>query len=126
MDHPTSAEAEEHMQIRERWLAAVCYLGPGWLAPLILKGHGSFLRWHVQQGFALFFTEVVAVALLIILDSTLGRIPLLGVLVILLLQLGAFVAALVISVMGFVKALAGEAFRIPVLDEYAEKVPIHL
>lgn len=123
---PGSAQGEAPSEIRQRWLAAVCYLGPGWLAPILLKGEGAFLRWHAQQGFALFFTEVVAVALLIILDSTLGRIPFLGILVILLLQLGAFVAALVISVMGFVKALAGEEFRIPVLDEYAEKVPIHL
>lgn len=126
MDHPTSLEGQEPMEIRQRWLAAVCYLGPGWLAPVLLKGQGAFLRWHVQQGFALFFAEVVAVALLIILDSTLGRIPLLGVLIILLLQLGAFVAALVISVLGFVKALAGEPFRIPILDEYAERVPIQM
>ena len=43
---------------------------------------------------------------------------------IVLLQLAAFVAALILSVLGFVKSLAGEEFRIPVLDEYAQKVPL--
>ena len=53
-----------------------------------------------------------------------GRIPILGFLVIILLQLAAFVCFLVVSILGFVKGLAGERFHLPVLDEYAEKVPL--
>jgi uncharacterized membrane protein len=122
-----SSAGEAHtLEARDRWLAAVCYLGPGWLAPILMRGSGEFLRWHVRQGFALFFAEAIGVALLIILESTLGRIPVLGVLVILILQLALFVACLILSVLGFVKALAGEHFRIPILDEYAERVPIDL
>ena len=35
---------------------------------------------------------------------------------------GVFI--LVLSILGFVKALAGESFRIPVLEDYAEKIPV--
>lgn len=125
MDELTEEKSHE-LDVRERWLGAVCYLGPGWLAPIVMRGQGAFLRWHVQQGFVLFFAEVIGVTLLVILDGTLGRIPILGMLILVLLQLVFFVSALILSVLGFVKALAGEEFHIPVLDEYAARIPIDL
>jgi uncharacterized membrane protein len=111
--------------VRERWLAAVAYLGPGCLIALFARAKTPYLVWHAQQGFVLFFLEAVVLALLIILDHTIGRIPILGFLVIILLELVCFVVFLVLSILGFVKGLAGEWFRLPVLDEYAEKIPIH-
>jgi uncharacterized membrane protein len=122
----TVRATDEH-PVRERWMSAICYLGPGWIFPVFRREGGAFLGWHIRQGFALFFLEAIVVALLIIIDETLAKMPLLGWLFLVLsvlLQLGAFVGALVLSVLGFVKALAGEDFRIPVLDEYAEKVPL--
>jgi uncharacterized membrane protein len=113
------------LSVRERWLAAVAYLGPGCLVTMFTRHRTPYLKWHAQQGFALFFLEAAVVALLIILDNTIGRIPILGLVVIILTQLAAFVIFLVLSILGFVKALAGESFRIPVLDDYAEKVPLH-
>jgi len=111
--------------VRERWLSAVAYLGPGCLVAMFSRGKTPFVVWHAQQGFALFFVEAVVLALLIILDNTIGRIPILGFLVIMLLELVSFVVFLVMAILGFVKALAGEWLRMPVLDEYAEKIPIH-
>lgn len=114
-----------HLTVRERWLAAVAYLGPGCLVTMFARQRTPYLTWHAQQGFALFFLEAAVLILLIILDNTIGRIPILGLVITILIQLAAFVVFLVLSILGFVKALAGETFRIPVLDDYAEKVPLH-
>ncbi|HEX9639935.1 MAG TPA: hypothetical protein VGB13_01330 [Candidatus Krumholzibacteria bacterium] len=126
-DGPETKRPGDEPAARERWLSAICYVGPGWIFPVFRREGGAFLGWHVRQGFALFFLEAIVVALLIIIDETLAKMPLLGWLFLVLsvlLQLGAFVGALTLSVLGFVKALAGEEFRIPVLDEYAEKIPL--
>ena len=71
----------------------------------------------------LFFVEMVAIALIVILEGTVGRIRFLGFVIVLLAQLVVFVSALVLSVLGFVKALAGERFGFPILEEYAARVP---
>ncbi|NNM32237.1 MAG: DUF4870 domain-containing protein [Gemmatimonadetes bacterium] len=123
-DTPRDQESSSS-HVKQRWLAAAAYLGPGFLLGLLSKHRSEHLNWHIRQGFTLFFVEAVGIALIIILDHTIGRIPLLGFLVMLLLQLVAFVVFLVLSILGFVKALAGEHFQIPVLDEYALRVPLH-
>jgi len=110
---------------RHRWLGALAYVGPGFLLGLLSKHRSERLSWHVRQGFALFFVEMVVVAILVILDQTIGRIPVLGFLVQILVQLVAFVLFLVLSIVGFVKALAGEEVHFPGLEEFAERVPLH-
>ena len=84
-----------------------------------------FLARHCRQGFALLFAEVVGACFIWIIDATLGRIPVLGFLVVILLSLAFFLAGLVVSVLGFTKAMFGENWRIPYLEELAAKVPIH-
>lgn len=124
---PISAGESHTISVRERWLAAICYAGPLWCIPAIRHEKGHFVGWHMRQGFALFFAEIVVFTLLWIIDNTLARIPVLGWLffiVSILLQLAAFVAALILSVLGFVKSLAAEPFHIPVLEDYAQKVPL--
>lgn len=115
----TSQESARH-----RWLGAVAYVGPGFLFGLFAKERTELLGWHVRQGFALFFVEMVVLAIVIILDQTIGRIPILGFLVQIVVQLVAFVGFLVLSIIGFVKGLAGEAIHFPGLEELAERVPL--
>ena len=110
--------------VRDRWLAAIGYLGPFCLLPMLTPGKSAFLRWHAQQAFVLFFIEAVVLTLILIVDSTVGRIPVLGFLISILLQLAAFVVFLILSILGFVKGLAGEDFRLPVLEDYADRVPV--
>lgn len=123
-DGPGPVAAAGAPDARERWLAALAYAGP-----LVLwvfwrdTGH-PFLRWHLRQGFALFFVEVVLLALVLLLDHTVGQIPILGWLLMLLVRLAGFLAVLTASVVGFVKALAGEDLRLPWLAEQAERVPL--
>ena len=114
----------EHQSSRDRWLAAVCYLGPLSLIGVAKPEKSDFLKWHSQQSFALFLAEAATLCLLLIISNTVGRIPLLGFLLVVLLELVVFVAFLVLSLLGFVKGLAGEDYRIPVLEEYAEKIPV--
>ncbi|MFO7652433.1 MAG: hypothetical protein R6X25_01280 [Candidatus Krumholzibacteriia bacterium] len=109
---------------RDRWLAALCYAGFLVLIPIFFSDKSRFLARHCRQGFALFFAEVVAWILLATIESTIGRIPILGFLISILLVLAVTVVFLAISVLGFVKALAGEDWRVPFLDELADRVPI--
>ncbi len=109
---------------RQRWLAAVAYVGPLVLYSMTRRGRSSFLARHCQQAFALLLAEAAIVAFLLIVSNTLGRIPILGFLLEILLELVAFVGLLVVSLVGFVRALAGEEFRLPILDDYADRIPI--
>lgn len=110
---------------RDRWFACLCYLSAAVLLPIVLaRPKSAFLARHCRQGFALFFAEVVALVALGVLDATVGVIPVLGFLVSLLLHLAVVLTALALSVLGFVKALAGEEWSIPYLDEIAAKVPV--
>ena len=111
-------------ETKQRWLAAIAYLGPVSLFSLSRKHKSAFLTQHARQAFALFLVEAATVCFLLIISNTVGRIPILGFLVEILLELVAFAGFLVLSILGFVKALAGESFRIPVLEDYAEKIPV--
>ncbi len=110
---------------RERWLAAVCYLGPLVLWPLLTERRKSpFLARHCQQGFALLFAEFIAWLLLILLDTTIGKIPVLGFIVSLVLHLLVGLVALVLSILGFVRGLSGESWHMQILDDLADRIPV--
>ncbi len=82
------------------------------------------MRFHVRQGFALCFVEITLVVVSFILDATLGIIPVLGAIVMILFKLAAGLLAVGLSVWGFVEALSGERWELPVLGEYAKRVPV--
>lgn len=109
---------------RDRWLGAICYLPVLVFIPMFVRERSPFLARHCRQGFALLFAEMVGVAFILIIDATLGRVPVLGFIVVILLRLAFFLAALSLSVLGFIKALFGEDWRIPYLDDLAERVPV--
>ena len=111
--------------IRDRWLGAVCYLSILVLIPILMRRRSEFLAAHCRQGFSLVFAEVVLGLLILVLDSAFGLVPLLGVLVSILLNLAYWLLFIGISVLGFVRALSGETFEVPGLDELANRVPIH-
>ena len=84
----------------------------------------SFIRYHARQAFLLFLAECASFLAIVILDRTVGRLPFLGLLIIIVLQLVVYVCALFFSVMGFVKALFGERWVMPFFGHYSEKVPL--
>lgn len=115
---------ENQIPIRDRWLGAMCYLSILVLFPLFSKPKSVFLARHSRQGFALLFFEVVGVCFIWVIDTTLGRLPLLGFLVVIALRLVFFLFVLATSVMGFTKAIFGEDWRVPYLDDLADKIPV--
>lgn len=119
---PSTPDHVNHV-MRDRVLAACAYLGPGFLAPALMGSHTDFLRWHTAQGFVLFFLEAVGLAILVLLDATLGRIPLLGLLIMLVARIGLVVGFLVVSMIGIVKCLAGERVELPWIEQYARRIP---
>lgn len=109
---------------RDRWFAATAYLSFLVIIPLLAQGKSPFLARHTRQGFTLFFAEIAAVIFLWIIDTTIGRVPFLGLLILIALKLVLFLAFFAASVLGFMKAIFGQDWRIPYLDEIAEKIPV--
>jgi uncharacterized membrane protein len=115
---------QDHVEARDRWLGAICYLSVLVFIPIFSKNKSAFLARHCRQGFALFFVEIAAFIFLRIIEATIGMIPLLGFVLVILLNLGFFLVFLGLTIMGFVRAMFGEYWRIPYLDELADRVPI--
>lgn len=115
---------EQTTTVRERWLGAISYVSFLVLVAIMAKPRTPFLARHCRQGFALLFAELVGVAFIFIIDASLGKLPILGFILVILLRLVFFLAVLSVSVLGFIKALFGETWRIPYLDELADKVPV--
>ena len=115
---------ENTTTVRERWLGATCYLSIFVIVSILAKPRTQFLARHCRQGFALLFAELVGVAFISIIDISLGKLPILGFILVIALRLVFFLAVLSVSVLGFIKALFGEDWRVPYLDELADRVPI--
>jgi uncharacterized membrane protein len=108
---------------QERWYSAVAYVF--FLCFVSLrKGRASeFVHFHARQGFVLFVAECVCLAAILAVDRTVGRVPFLGLLVVIVLQIVVYLGALFLSVVGFLKALFGERWTMPFLGKYIDRVP---
>jgi uncharacterized membrane protein len=107
----------------ERWYAAIGYLFVLCFLSLSKGKESDFVRFHSRQAFLLFVAECVGLLVLVLVDQTIGRIPFLGFLIMVLLQTAVYLSALFFSVTGFVKALFGERWVMPVLGIHGERVP---
>ena len=108
---------------RSRWVAAMSYLTFFCFFSLWRSKDDPFIKYHARQGFLLLLGECVVLIATLILEVTIGKIRLVGMLVIGLFRLAAGLGALTLSVVGFVKALFGEYWHLPLLGDYREKVP---
>jgi uncharacterized membrane protein len=108
----------------ERWYAAVGYLFFLCFFSMWKGKDSDFVRFHARQAFLLFISECVAFALIIVIDNTVGRLPFLGLLIVVAVQILVYLTALFLSVMGFVKALFGELWEMPFFGPYRERVPL--
>ena len=120
MEHISS----NNISVRDRWLGAACYVSFFVIVSMLVKDRSKFLARHCRQGFALLFAEIVGVAFIMIIDASLGQLPILGFILVIFLRLVFFLAVLSVSILGFIKALFGEEWRIPYLDELADRVPV--
>ena len=123
----TEAARDEHLSDRSRWLGACAYLFV--LSIFVLyeakqRPEDDYVRFHARQGFAIFFVEFVLVVVSMILDHGLRHIPELGTVIIVTYNLCTGLLGVGVSVMGFVNALLGERWTLPVLGDYAKRVPL--
>ncbi|MBN2071230.1 MAG: hypothetical protein JW814_07205 [Candidatus Krumholzibacteriota bacterium] len=108
---------------RARWISAISYVTFFCFLSLWKSKNDPFVKYHARQGFLLLLAECIILILAVILDLTIGRLRFVGVLIVGLVQLVAGLGALTLSVLGFVKALFGEYWDLPLLGEYREKIP---
>lgn len=91
----------------KRTLAALSYLWIFCLIPL-LKSKDEFVQFHAKQGLIIFFIELIL--------SLVGWIPLVGWL--------ASVVVTIVALIGLIKALNGEKWKIPYIYEWSQKIKI--
>lgn len=108
----------------ERWYAAAGYLFFLCFFSLWKGRESAFVQFHAKQAFLLFLAECVGLLAILVVDRTIGRLPFLGLLIVILLQIVVYLVALFLSVMGFVKALFGERWVMPFFGVYSDKVPL--
>jgi len=106
-----------------RWVAATSYLTVFCFFALWRSKGDPFIRYHAGQGFLLLLAECIALVIALILETTIGKLKLVGLLVVVMFQLITGLGALTFSVVGFVKALFGEYWHLPLLGEYRDRVP---
>ena len=108
----------------ERWYAAIGYMFVLCFFSLWKGKESEFVRFHARQAFLLFVAECASFLAILVVDATVGRLPFLGLLIVILLQIVVYLSALFLSVTGLVKALFGERWVMPFLGVYGERVPL--
>ncbi|MFA6553485.1 MAG: hypothetical protein WCT27_03580 [Patescibacteria group bacterium] len=85
-------------------MAALSYVWVLSIIMLILKKDDEFVKFHAKQGLILF------------LFSFVGVIPFIG--------WAVWIVVVIAMVFGFIKALSGERFKVPLVGDLAEKIHI--
>ena len=96
----------------DNMFAILSYLWILCLIPVLMKKENEFVKFHAKQGLVLFIIEM-AVAII-------GIIPLLGSLI---YVLGMLICG-ILSIIGILQVLMGNKWKIPVVNEWAEKIEI--
>ena len=105
--------AEEEKEIEEGKVFAVLgYLSILCLVPLLLKKDNKFALFHGKQGLVLFIFEVAA--------GIISLVPFLGWIIGIL----ALIIFPILSVIGIIRSLMGQYWKMPVLGDLAEKITI--
>ncbi|MEA3328611.1 MAG: hypothetical protein U9Q08_02610 [Candidatus Omnitrophota bacterium] len=106
-------EEKESKEIMEgKIFALLSYLGILCLVPLLFKKENKFALFHGKQGLVIFLGEIAA--------GIVNIIPILGQI---FCVLGMFFFG-ILSLLGIVKSLMGEYWKIPVISDIAEKIKI--
>lgn len=120
---PENAESVVFLADHERWYASIGYIFLLCFISLRKGRESDFIRFHARQAFLLFCAECIGFIVLVIVDITIGRLPFLGLLIVIVLQSIILLLALFLSVMGIVKSLFGERWLMPFLGQFSHRVP---
>ncbi len=94
---------------QDKIMLVLSYFGLLSLIPFLTVKDSDFVKYHSKQGLVLFLGVVVL--------AVLNVIPILGTII----YCVGWVAYLVVSIMGIMKALKGERWNIPVISDLAAK-----
>lgn len=114
---------EQVEQKEARLMAAASYILFLCFLPPLLQKENKFSMHHARQGFLLFCFEIVLAIFISIVDHSIGRIPFIGFVITVVLNFAGWISVLLVAVIGIIKAISGEYWKIPVLGEYHTKVP---
>jgi uncharacterized membrane protein len=99
------------------WLA---YLGILFLVPLLAMKDNKFAQYHAKQGMWLFVVEVA----LWILSFIFGFFPSILALILGIIIWLLWIVILVFAIMGIVKALQGEYWKMPIIGNWVKEIKI--
>lgn len=85
-------------------MAALSYVWILSIVMLIIKKDDEFVHYHAKQGIILFIL------------SWIGIIPVIGWFLV--------IVVVILDIIGFIKALSGERYKIPVVGDLAEKIKV--
>lgn len=85
-------------------MAALSYVWVLSIVMLIVKKDDEFVKFHAKQGLILFIASFI------------GVIPVIGWII--------WLVVVVFDIVGFIKALSGERYKVPVAGDLAEKIKI--
>lgn len=87
-------------------VAAISYIWILCFVPLFLKRDSAFCQFHAKQGLVLFVIEIIGWLVFLI--------PVIGWLLMVLI--------IILAVIGFVNALQGNFWKMPIIGDLAEKI----
>ena len=105
-------------------MIVLSYLGLLALIPLLVEKEDKEVQWHAKHGLVLLVAEIAVFVALMILQSIVSAVPLIGCLAALIGVLISFVLTigiLVLHVMCIVKGVNGQRFMLPYVSEYANR-----
>lgn len=85
-------------------MAALSYVWVLSVVMLIVRKDDEFVKFHAKQGLILFIASFI------------GVIPVIGWVV--------WLVVVVFDIIGFIKALSGERYRVPLVGDLAEKIKL--
>jgi len=105
------SEQKEKKTPDENIISAIGYIWLLFLIPLFLKKDSQYCQFHAKQGMVLFIFSLLVMIL--------GGVPVVGWLII--MPLG-WLAIIILTLLGFVNALQGKQWKMPILGKWAKKI----
>ena len=116
---PDAPKADANEIEEGKTFAAIGYLGILFLVPLLAAKDNKFAQFHAKQGIVLFIAFIICA----IIASILFIIPIIGTFLLgPVAFLIVFIGGAILAIMGIVKALQGEYWKMPILGGWAEQL----
>lgn len=106
-----SEEKKEKQTSDANIISAIGYIWLLFLVPLLLKKDSAYCQFHAKQGMVLFIFSLLVMIL--------GGVPVIGWLII--MPIG-WLIIIIFTLVGFVSALQGKQWVMPVLGKFAAKI----